>query len=156
MDAARTFPEILEEGTRALVRALGHSDAVRFLNVLSPSRGNHTKERRSVLKNLALDDILSASKKMSAARLKKPTRSSRPSSTKHSRKASSAAKSRGSSPKGSGGVRKGDEEYQEVPTNQLPQWIQQRFKMSQKTLTALSKQRGKNLRVVKGMDMEGL
>jgi hypothetical protein len=44
----------------------------------------------------------------------------------------------------------------ETPIEQLPKWIQRRFKLSAESLKDLAKRRGKSLRSTKGLDMEGL
>lgn len=89
------------------------------------------------------------------ATMKKPARSSPKSSTKQSAKGSSASKSRGSLPKGSRGKAAASAEFVETPTDQLPKWMQRRFKISARNLSALTKKRGKDLRVFNGLDMQG-
>ncbi len=70
MTRIRSMPEITEEGTRALVQALGYPDAVRFLTALRPGRGDYTKERRKLLKGVTLDRIIAESDRMVAAQAK--------------------------------------------------------------------------------------
>jgi hypothetical protein len=54
----RTIPEITVQGTRALVRALGYPDAVRFIAALRPGRGDYAKDRRTLLKGVSVEDVL--------------------------------------------------------------------------------------------------
>jgi hypothetical protein len=58
MTRIRTIPEITEAGTRALVRALGYPDAVRFITALRPGSGDYTKDRRKLLKDVTAADVL--------------------------------------------------------------------------------------------------
>ena len=74
MTRIRSIPEITEEGTRALVQALGYPDAVRFLTALRPGRGDYTKERRKLLKGVTLDQILSESGRIAGVRSKPRTK----------------------------------------------------------------------------------
>lgn len=67
----RTMPEIQDDGTRALVRALGYPDAVRFIMTMRNSRGDYTKERRKLLADLTLDDALGRAKAVIAEHAKK-------------------------------------------------------------------------------------
>jgi hypothetical protein len=56
----------MEQGTRALVRALGYPDAIRFLLAVHGGKGDYTKERRALLKGVSLEELLAASDRIVA------------------------------------------------------------------------------------------
>lgn len=61
--AERTLEQVRETGINALAAALGPSDMIRFLQLLSNGSGDYTEERRRTLKDGAVrelaEDILS-------------------------------------------------------------------------------------------------
>jgi len=52
-----TPTELRKRGFKALVDALGHVDAVRFLQQYAPGNGNYTEESHQWLAQLTLDDF---------------------------------------------------------------------------------------------------
>lgn len=52
-----TIPEVRREGLRVLLDRLGPADTIRFLQQFDPGRGDYTKERDALLKDLTLDGI---------------------------------------------------------------------------------------------------
>jgi len=49
MMSAKTLQQIQREGLDVLVERLGPDDAIRFLQIYEPGRGDWTKERRAIL-----------------------------------------------------------------------------------------------------------
>lgn len=47
--SAKTLQQIQREGLDVLVERLGPDDAIRFLQIHEPGRGDWTKERRAIL-----------------------------------------------------------------------------------------------------------
>ena len=54
----RTLNDIRQTGMAALARALGPTDAIRFLQQFSTGHGDYTRERQSILQGIAMDDLL--------------------------------------------------------------------------------------------------
>jgi hypothetical protein len=52
----RTTLELLADGWRALVKELGLGDALRYKALFQPGRGNYTREREVLFKDLTLED----------------------------------------------------------------------------------------------------
>ena len=57
---ARTPPEILPEGFRALVDRLGLADALRFMQQYDAGQGDYTADRGAWLDRLSHDDVWAA------------------------------------------------------------------------------------------------
>lgn len=55
--------EIKTKGWNALVRELGYAGATKFILLYEPGKGNYTKERRKLFKDLRLEEILKDIKK---------------------------------------------------------------------------------------------
>lgn len=74
MSRIRTIPQITEAGTRALVRALGYADAVRYIAALRSGTSNYTTDRRALLKKIGPDELLKqvADVQAKAASISKP------------------------------------------------------------------------------------
>jgi hypothetical protein len=53
MTKTRTLSEVHDKGMSALLKTLGPVDMVRFLQMFSHGTGDHTKERRKLLKKSA-------------------------------------------------------------------------------------------------------
>lgn len=60
MTRIRTQSEIHAQGTRALVRALGYVDAVRFIRSFRQGKDDYSRARDRMLKNLTADNVLAA------------------------------------------------------------------------------------------------
>ncbi len=54
----RPLIEITQEALRVLYRELGLVNTVRFLNQFSTGFGNYTEERRAVVEDQTLEDVL--------------------------------------------------------------------------------------------------
>ena len=54
----KPLAEITEEGIRALCRALGAADALRFINQFYKGSGDYTREREEFFKNQNLDQLV--------------------------------------------------------------------------------------------------
>ena len=54
----RPLSEITQEALRLLYRDLGIVNTVRFLNQFTPGFGNYTEERRALIENQTLDEVL--------------------------------------------------------------------------------------------------
>ena len=52
------FAEIKTKGWLALVKALGHSGATKFVLLYEAGDGNYTKERRELLRDITIEDIM--------------------------------------------------------------------------------------------------
>jgi hypothetical protein len=57
---AKTQQEVVRQGYRALVEALGVVDALRFIQYFNPGQGDYTQERREWLEQTPLVDILTS------------------------------------------------------------------------------------------------
>jgi hypothetical protein len=57
---AKTQQEVVRQGYRALVDALGVVDALRFIQYFNPGQGDYTQERREWLEQRPLVDILTS------------------------------------------------------------------------------------------------
>ncbi len=53
----KTHNEIIKQGYDALIKSLGVADAIRFIQYLSPGKGDYTKERHQWLDNKTLADV---------------------------------------------------------------------------------------------------
>ncbi|MEB3148770.1 MAG: hypothetical protein VKL60_07065 [Sphaerospermopsis sp.] len=53
----KTHNEIIKQGYDALIKSLGVADAIRFIQYLSPGKGDYTKERHQWLDNQTLADV---------------------------------------------------------------------------------------------------
>jgi hypothetical protein len=56
--------QLTENGIRVLVKEIGISDTIRFLNQFSVGYGNYTEERDELLGSLTLEEILARMKNM--------------------------------------------------------------------------------------------
>ncbi len=56
----RTLPEIRRDGYRALIDQLGPADALRFIQMFEPGRGDYTNERRQWLDDLTIDELIAS------------------------------------------------------------------------------------------------
>jgi hypothetical protein len=54
----RPLTEITQEALRLLYRDLGIVNTVRFLNQFTAGFGNYTEERRALIENQTLDEVL--------------------------------------------------------------------------------------------------
>jgi hypothetical protein len=59
---AKSQQEVVRQGYRALVEALGVVDALRFIQYFNPGQGDYTQERREWLEQVPLTDILTSMK----------------------------------------------------------------------------------------------
>ena len=59
----KTQNELINQGFKALVDALGVVDAIRFIRHFSPGYGDYTKERHEWLDQLSRDDFLAEMRK---------------------------------------------------------------------------------------------
>ena len=53
-----TLPEIKARGWEALVKELGYAGATKFILLYESRKGNYTKERKELLKDLTIDEII--------------------------------------------------------------------------------------------------
>jgi hypothetical protein len=58
----RTQQEIIRQGYKALVDSLGVADTIRFIQYVSPGKGDYTKERHQWLDKISLEDVLAEMK----------------------------------------------------------------------------------------------
>ena len=58
MVETRPLTEITQEALRLLYRDLGIVNTVRFLNQFTTGFGNYTEERRALIENQTLDEVL--------------------------------------------------------------------------------------------------
>jgi hypothetical protein len=58
-----SLAEIKTKGWNALVKELGYAGATKFILLYEPGKGNYTKERRKLFKDLSLEEILKDIKK---------------------------------------------------------------------------------------------
>ncbi|NJK51582.1 MAG: hypothetical protein HC936_00325 [Leptolyngbyaceae cyanobacterium SU_3_3] len=63
----KTQNEVLDRGYKALVDALGVTDAIRFIQHFSPGYGDYTKERHEWLDKLSMNDFLVEMRKLKEA-----------------------------------------------------------------------------------------
>lgn len=68
----RPLTEITQEALRLLYRELGIVNTVRFLNQFTAGFGNYTEERRSLLENQTLDQVLTDLRRYQASRIPCP------------------------------------------------------------------------------------
>ena len=54
----KTLNQIREEGITVLTESLGSVDAIRFLQQFDAGHGDYTAERRRILGNPTVDDVL--------------------------------------------------------------------------------------------------
>jgi len=54
-----TPEQIRTKGLEALVRELGTVGMIRFIQLFEPGSGDYTKERKDLLKDVTLDEIMS-------------------------------------------------------------------------------------------------
>ena len=60
MNTREMTPEqIRTKGLEALVRELGTVGMIRFIQLFEPGSGDYTKERKDLLKDVTLDEIMS-------------------------------------------------------------------------------------------------
>ena len=57
-----TMAEIKKKGWKALVKELGPADATKFILQYEPGKGDYTKERKKLFKNVNLKKIQNAIK----------------------------------------------------------------------------------------------
>lgn len=62
----KTHNEIIKQGYDALIKSLGVADAIRFIQYLSPGKGDYTKERHQWLDEKTLTDVLAEIKQSQA------------------------------------------------------------------------------------------
>lgn len=55
--------EIKVKGWMALVKELGYSDATKFILLYEPGKGNYTKERKELFKDITIEEIIREIKK---------------------------------------------------------------------------------------------
>jgi len=55
--------EIKTRGWNALVKELGYAGATKFILLYEPGKGNYTKERKKIFKDLKIEEILKDIKK---------------------------------------------------------------------------------------------
>lgn len=73
MSRYMTPVELQRRGMGVLVRELGYDEAIRFMLQFSKGRGDYTKERRKLLKDVTLDELLRESNRL-VAQAKPPRR----------------------------------------------------------------------------------
>ena len=64
----RPLAAITQEALRMLYRELGVVDTVRFLNQFTVGFGNYTEERRAVIENQTLEEVLAEVRAYQAGR----------------------------------------------------------------------------------------
>ena len=62
------LPEIKINGWKALVKELGHSGATKFILIHESGKGNYTKERKKLFKNVTVEDVYLEIKKNRSAK----------------------------------------------------------------------------------------
>lgn len=60
----KPLSQITQQAIALLSQEIGIADTVRFLNQFTAGCGNYTEEREDLFKNIMLEDILSAIKRM--------------------------------------------------------------------------------------------
>jgi len=55
--------KVAVEGFRALVEKLGPGGAVEFIHQCEPGEGNYTQERKDILQNFKLEELLPVARK---------------------------------------------------------------------------------------------
>lgn len=60
----KPLSQITQQAIALLSKEIGIADTVRFLNQFTAGCGNYTEEREDLFKNMTLEDILSATKRM--------------------------------------------------------------------------------------------
>jgi len=68
----RPLVEITQEALRVLYRELGIVNTVRFLNQFTTGLGNYTEERRALIENQTLDEVLADLRNYQAQRTPRP------------------------------------------------------------------------------------
>jgi hypothetical protein len=63
---------ITQEALRVLYRELGLVNTIRFLNQFTTGFGNYTEERRALLENQTLDEVLADLRRYQAKRTPRP------------------------------------------------------------------------------------
>jgi tagatose-1,6-bisphosphate aldolase len=51
------LPEIKQKGWDALVKELGYAGATKFMLLYEPGRGNYTRERKDILKDITIEKM---------------------------------------------------------------------------------------------------
>ena len=64
----QSLAEITQEALRVLYRELGLVNTIRFLNQFTTGFGNYTEERRTLVENQTLDEVLSDLRSYQATR----------------------------------------------------------------------------------------
>ncbi len=59
------LPEIKINGWNALVKELGYAGATKFILIYESGKGNYTRERKKLFKNVAVEDIFNEIKNRS-------------------------------------------------------------------------------------------
>ena len=59
-----TLTEIRTKGWEALVRELGYSGATKFILLYETGKGNYTKERKELFKDIRVEEIIKEIKKI--------------------------------------------------------------------------------------------
>jgi hypothetical protein len=80
--AARPLAETTQKAIAVLSRELGIVDTVRFLTQFSAGFGNYTRDRDTLFRNLAMEDILSEIRR---TRRPSPNKRTRPTRRKRAR-----------------------------------------------------------------------
>lgn len=65
------------KGMKVLVRELGYEHAMRFMLQFRGGKGDYTKERKSMLKDLTMDDLLTQSRAIMRKAVKQGRKRSR-------------------------------------------------------------------------------
>lgn len=60
----KPLSELTQQAIDILFKEIGIVNTVRFLNQFTTGYGNYTEERESLLKNLTLDEIVKAARKV--------------------------------------------------------------------------------------------
>lgn len=61
---SKPLTEIAQEATRVLCKEIGVERTLRFINQFTTGYGNYTEERKHLLADLSLSDIISEIKRM--------------------------------------------------------------------------------------------
>lgn len=64
----RTTDEIRQIGLAALQRALGIADAIRFIQLYYPGKGDFTRDRHKIVGRVTIEDVMAENKKIQSAK----------------------------------------------------------------------------------------
>lgn len=74
---SRTLNDIRHTGISVLTRELGAADAIRFLQQFSAGTGDYTRDRKDLLRDVTLDELLVGLNRLKSRRSRTPRARSR-------------------------------------------------------------------------------